>query len=50
MRPVAIIDWDGTRPGARRYNLADFLWAFVHPGVYRDGEPAARMLRAAADA
>jgi hypothetical protein len=31
-------------------NFGDFLWAFVHPAVYGDGEPAARMLRAAADA
>ncbi len=31
MRPVAIIDWDGTVPGPRRANLAEFLWAFVHP-------------------
>jgi hypothetical protein len=30
--------------------LADFLWAFVHPAVYGDGEPAARMLRTAVDA
>lgn len=29
---------------------AGALWAFVHPAVYGDGEPAARMLRAAADA
>jgi Phosphotransferase enzyme family len=50
LRPVAIIDWDGTRPGTRRSNFADFLWAFVHPALYGDGEPAARMLRAAGDA
>src|SRR5262245_53268434 len=49
MSPVAIIDWDGTRPGLRRDNLGDFLWAFVHPAVYGDGEPAARMLEAALD-
>lgn len=49
-RPVAIIDWDGTRPGTRLENLADFLWAFVHPAVYGEGEAAARMLGAAADA
>jgi hypothetical protein len=47
MSPVAIIDWDGTKPGTRRDNLGDFLWAFVHPAVYGDGEPAARMLQAA---
>ena len=47
--PVAIIDWDGTQPGSRVANLGDFLWAFVHPAMYGDGEPAARMLRAAVD-
>jgi hypothetical protein len=50
MSPIAIIDWDGTRPGTRVYNFADFLWAFVHPAVYGEGEPAARMLRVAVDA
>lgn len=50
MIPVAIIDWDGTRPGTRVANLAAFLWAFVHPAVYGEGEPAAHMLRVAADA
>jgi hypothetical protein len=50
MIPVAIIDWDGARPGTRVANLGDFLWAFVHPAVYGDGEPAARMLRIAVDA
>ena len=50
MVPVAIIDWDGTRPGTRVENLGDFLWAFVHPAVYGEGEPAARMLCAAVDA
>jgi len=50
MIPVAIIDWDGTRPGSRRDNFAEFLWAFVHPGMYGEGEPAARMLRVAVDA
>ena len=50
MIPVAIIDWDGTRPGTRLANFADFLWAFVHPAVYGDGEPAARMLQVAASA
>jgi Ser/Thr protein kinase RdoA (MazF antagonist) len=49
MIPIAIIDWDSTRPGTRVANLGDFLWAFVHPAVYGDGEPAARMLRAAVD-
>lgn len=49
MIPVAIIDWDSTRPGTRVDNLGDFLWAFVHPAVYGDGEPAARMLYAAVD-
>jgi hypothetical protein len=49
-RPVAIIDWDGTGPGTRLDNLADFLWAFVHPAVHGEGEPAARMLRLAIDA
>jgi hypothetical protein len=49
MVPIAIIDWDSTRPGTRVENLGDFLWAFVHPAVYGDGEPAARMLRAAVD-
>src|SRR5262249_40392337 len=50
MVPIAIIDWDSTRPGTRVANLGDFLWAFVHPAVYGDGEPAARMLGAAVDA
>ena len=49
MIPIAIIDWDDTRPGTRVANLGDFLWAFVHPAVYGDGEPAVRMLRAAVD-
>jgi hypothetical protein len=49
MSPVAIIDWDGTKPGRRRKILGDFLWAFVHPALYGDGEPATRMLRAALD-
>ena len=49
MSPVAIIDWDGTSPGRRRDNFGDFLWAFVHPAVYGEGEPAARMLGAALD-
>lgn len=49
MSPVAIIDWDGTRPGTRRDNLGDFLWAFVHPALYGEGEPAARALEAALD-
>ncbi|HEY1365509.1 MAG TPA: phosphotransferase [Gaiellaceae bacterium] len=48
--PVAIIDWDGTRPGMRLENFAAFLWAFVHPAIYGDDELAARMLRAAAEA
>jgi hypothetical protein len=50
MVPIAIIDWDGTCPGTRLANLAEFLWAFVHPALYGDGEHAARMLRAAVDA
>jgi len=50
MSPVAIIDWDGTSPGTRLRNFADFLWAFVHPSMYEDGEPGARMLRIAVDA
>jgi hypothetical protein len=50
MVPIAIIDWDSTRPGTRVDNLGDFLWAFVHPALYGDGEPAARMLAAAVDA
>jgi hypothetical protein len=50
MIPIAIIDWDGTRPGTRVSNFAEFLWAFVHPAVYGDGEPAARMLRVAVGA
>jgi len=50
MTPVAIIDWDGTRPGTRLSNFAQFLWAFVHPAVYGEGEPAASMLRVAVDA
>jgi Ser/Thr protein kinase RdoA (MazF antagonist) len=49
MIPVAIIDWDGTGPGPRLDNVAQFLWAFVHPGMYED-ETAARMLRVAVDA
>ena len=47
---VAIIDWEGTHPGTRLHNFADFLWAFVHPALYGEGEPAAQMLRVAADA
>jgi hypothetical protein len=50
MVPVAIVDWDGTCPGARVANFGDFLWAFVHPAMYGDGEPAAKMLRVAVDA
>jgi hypothetical protein len=50
MIPIAIIDWDGTRPGTRVANFADFLWAFVHPAVYGEGKPAADMLRVAVDA
>jgi len=49
MIPVAIIDWDTTRPGSRVENLSEFLWAFVHPAVYGDGDPAARMLGVAID-
>ena len=49
MIPVAIIDWDGTRPGTRAANLAEFLWAFVHPAVYGEGAAAAHMLRVAVD-
>ena len=49
MIPIAIIDWDSTRPGSRVSNLADFMWAFVHPAVYGDDE-AANMLRVAVDA
>jgi hypothetical protein len=48
--PLAIIDWDGTQGGTRCSNLADFLWAFVHPALYGDGEPSAHMLRVATDA
>src|SRR5262245_33934590 len=47
--PIAIIDWDTTHPGTRVENLGEFLWAFVHPAVYGEGEPAARMLGAAVD-
>ncbi len=50
MIPVAIIDWDTTVPGTRLANFADFLWAFVHPAVYGDGEPPAHMLRVAVNA
>jgi hypothetical protein len=50
MVPVVIIDWDGTKPGRRLANFADFLWAFVHPVMYGEGEPAARILHVAADA
>jgi Phosphotransferase enzyme family len=50
MIPIAIIDWDSTRPGTRGSNFADFLWAFVHPAMYGEGEPAADMLRVAVDA
>jgi Ser/Thr protein kinase RdoA (MazF antagonist) len=50
MIPVAIIDWDQTCPGTRLANFGEFLWAFVHPAMYGDGEPAARMLQIAADA
>jgi hypothetical protein len=49
MVPVAIIDWDVTRPGSRVSNLADFLWAFLDPGMYGDDE-AGGMPRIAADA
>lgn len=49
MIPIAIIDWDITGPGTRVENLGEFLWAFVHPAIYGDGEPAARMLWAAVD-
>src|SRR5215471_5836137 len=41
MIPIAIIDWDGTRPGTRLANFAEFLWAFVHPAMYGDGAHAA---------
>ena len=47
--PIAIIDWDSTRPGTRVANLGDFVWAFVHPALYGDGEPAARMVLVAVD-
>jgi hypothetical protein len=47
MIPVAIIDWDNTRPGTRLANFGAFLWAFVHPSMYGEGEPAARMLHVA---
>jgi hypothetical protein len=50
MIPVAIIDWDTTLPGTRLANFADFLWAYVHPNLYGDGEPAAHLLRIAVDA
>ncbi len=50
MIPIAIIDWDSTRPGSRVSNFADFLWAFVHPALYGEGKPAADMLRVAVDA
>jgi hypothetical protein len=50
MSPVAIIDWDGTVPGTRRLNLAEFLWAFVHLALYGEGEPAVRALSVAVDA
>jgi hypothetical protein len=50
MCPVAIIDWDSTRPGTRLDNFGDFLWAFVHPAMYGEGAAAARMLRVASDA
>ena len=49
MIPVAIIDWDSTRPGTRIENLGEFLWAFVHPAVYGDGVLAAHMLGVAVD-
>jgi phosphoenolpyruvate-protein kinase (PTS system EI component) len=38
MIPVAIIDCDGTCPGTRVANFAEFLWAFVHPAVYFSGD------------
>src|SRR5215831_18580783 len=38
--PIAIIDWDTTRPGTAVSNFADFLWAFVHPAMYPDQEAA----------
>ena len=50
MIPVAIIDWDGTCPGPRLANFAEFLWAFVHPGMYGEGEPPAHMLQVACEA
>lgn len=46
-RQIAIIDWGGTRPGPQLPNVAPFLWAFVHPGMYAEGEPTARLLRVA---
>jgi len=49
MVPIAIIDWDVTHPGTRVENLGEFLWAFVHPALYGEGQPAARMLGAAVD-
>ena len=49
-KPVAIIDWDETRPGNKVRNFGEFLWAFVHPAMYGDGESAARMLQVAANA
>src|SRR5262249_17891206 len=49
MTPIAIIEWDVTRPGNRGSNFADFLWAFVHPALY-DDDAAADMLRVAVDA
>jgi hypothetical protein len=49
MIPVAIIDWDSAHPGTRVENLGEFLWAFVHPAIYGDGEAAARILRVAVD-
>jgi len=49
MVPIAIIDWDVTHPGTRVENLGEFLWAFVHPALYGEGEPAARMLGTAVD-
>ena len=48
-RYVSRVGSNGTSPGTRLSNLADLLWAFVHPAVYGDGEPAAAMLSAAVE-
>lgn len=51
MVPVAIIDWDGTRPGTHpRLEPRRLPLGVRASGALRRGEPAARMLRVAVEA